>query len=55
MVYDDALMRAGVVAALAAANYLLETPSPTAALDILMATGNYLDVVIVTCLRPAPP
>ena len=50
MVYDEALMRADVVAALGAANYLLETPSPRAALDFLKATGNYLDVVIVTCL-----
>ena len=50
MVYDDAPMRAGILAALAPRSHLLETRSPTGALDLLMVSGNYLDVVIVTCL-----
>ena len=43
-------MRAGIVTALAPRSHLLETRSPTGALDLLMVSGNYLDVVIVTCL-----
>jgi hypothetical protein len=50
VVFDDAPMRASIATALGPRSHLLETRSPTGALDLLMATGNYLDVVIATCL-----